>query len=189
MTPTLLGPTDPLPHRPRRIVVAGTSGSGKTTLAALVGARLGVPHVEIDGLYHGPGWTPRPTFEADVRRFTAEPEWVTEWQYTRVRALLADRADLLVWLDLSRATVMRQVVRRTVRRRLGRVQLWHGNLEPPLRTVLTNPEHIVRWAWSTHGKTERRIHEVLERRPDLPVVRLRSRTDVRRWLGGPLRQV
>ncbi len=52
----LLGPTDPLPHRPRRIVVAGTSGSGKTTLARRVGPVLDVPHVEIDALFHGPGW-------------------------------------------------------------------------------------------------------------------------------------
>lgn len=44
---------------------------------------------------------------------------------------------------------MRQVVRRTVVRRLRRVVLWNGNVEPPLRTIITEQDHIVRWAWRT----------------------------------------
>ncbi|OIJ63923.1 AAA family ATPase [Streptomyces mangrovisoli] len=183
----LLGPNDPLPDLPRRVLVAGTSGSGKTTLAARVGAELGVPHVEIDALYHGPDWTPRPTFETDVHRFSAEQGWVTEWQYGLVRAHLAERADLLIWLDLPRTRVMRQVVRRTLRRRLRRERLWNGNVEPPLWTIFTDREHIVRWAWNTHAKTAARVSAVLDARPELMVVRLRDRAETAHWLGGPLR--
>lgn len=182
----LLDPATPLAHRPRRVLVAGTSGSGKTTLAARVAALLEIPHVEIDGLFHGPGWTRRASFEADVERFSAGPAWVTEWQYSPVRPLLADRADLVVWLDLPRRTVMTQVVRRTLRRRLRRVELWNGNVEPPLHTFFTDREHIVRWAWSTRHNAARRVDVLLARRPDLPVVRLRSRREVDRWLDGPL---
>ena len=80
--------------------MAGTSGSGKTTLAATVGEVLGLPHVEIDALFHGPGWTPRASFIADVDAFTRQDRWVTEWQYSAVRDLLADSADLVVWVDL-----------------------------------------------------------------------------------------
>ncbi|KSZ56875.1 hypothetical protein Z045_20930 [Rhodococcus pyridinivorans KG-16] len=50
----LLDSSVPLPVRPRRVLVAGTSGSGKTTLAARIGETLDLPHVEIDGLHHGP---------------------------------------------------------------------------------------------------------------------------------------
>jgi len=106
-------------------------------LAVRIGELLTIPHVEIDALFHGPAWTPRETFAAEVKAFSAEPNWVTEWQYSTVRALLAERADLLVWLDVSRAAVMRRVVRRTVRRRLRRQVLWNGNIEPPLWTVFT----------------------------------------------------
>jgi adenylate kinase family enzyme len=183
----MLGPADPLPGRPRRVLVAGTSGAGKTTTARRIAAALGIPHVEIDGLFHGPDWVPRPSFEADVHRFAAEPVWVTEWQYAGVRAHLAERADLLVWLDLPRRVVMRQVVRRTLRRRLRRQRLWNGNVEPPLRTFFTDDEHIVRWAWVHHGGTGPRVARLLEHRPDLPVVRLRSRREVARWLDGSLR--
>lgn len=61
---------------------------------------------------------------------------VTEWQYGVVRDQLADRADLVVWLDLPRRSVMRQVVTRTVRRRFRREVLWNGNIEPPLHRIL-----------------------------------------------------
>jgi adenylate kinase family enzyme len=180
---------DPLPLRPRRVLVTGTSGSGKTTLAAALAARLGLPHTEIDALYHGPGWVPRPEFAADVAALVAREEWVTEWQYSVVRPLLLARADLLVWLDLSRWRVMRQQVRRTLRRRLRRVELWNGNVEPPLWTVLVNRDHIVRWAWRTHPKTEERVRAVLAAAGGPPVVRLRSRHEVRGWLDGPVTAV
>jgi len=183
----MLGDGDPLPATPRRVVVAGTSGSGKTTLAARVAGALGIAHVEIDALYHGPDWTPRASFRADVAALAAEPAWTTEWQYSAVRDLLADRADLMIWLDLRRATVMRQVIGRTLRRRLRRERLWNGNVEPPLRTIFTDPEHIVRWAWTGHHKTADRIAGVRERCPELPIVRLRDRAAVDRWCAGPLR--
>jgi adenylate kinase family enzyme len=177
----MLGLDDLLPERPHRVLVAGGSGSGKTTLAARVGQVLRLPHTDLDGLFHGPDWVPRASFVDDVRRFIAEPDWVTEWQYGAVRTELADRSDLLIWLDLSRWRVMTQVVRRTVRRRLRREQLWNGNLEGPLWTVFTDSGHIVRWAWSAYSRTAPRVWELQERRPELVIVRLRTRAAVRRW--------
>jgi adenylate kinase family enzyme len=184
----LLTAADALPRRPQRILVAGTSGSGKTTLAARICEQLGVRHVEIDALFHGPGWTPREAFVADVDEFSAAPSWVTEWQYSAVRARLAERADLVVWLDLSRATVMRQVVQRTLRRRLRRHELWNGNIEPPLWTVFSHRDHIVRWAWSTYHTSVQRIADLQQQRPDLVIVRLRDRHGVQQWINGPLRR-
>jgi len=183
---TLLTATDRLPGTPHRVLVAGTSGSGKTTLGRQIGSVLGIPHVEIDALYHGPGWTPRPSFTADVAELIARPAWVTEWQYHQVRPLLAQAADLMVWLDLSRPRVMFQVTRRTMIRRLRRQLLWNGNQEPPLRMLFTERDHIMRWAWRTHPDTAARIFAVLNDRPDLPVVRLTSHAVARAWMAGPL---
>lgn len=182
----LLGPADSLPHQPWRVLVAGTSGSGKTTLAARISSVLPVPQVEMDALFHGPDWTPRPSFEADVHRFSAQSGWVTEWQYDSMRAHLAGRADLLVWLDLRRDLVMRQVVRRTLRRRMRRQRLWNANIEPPLWTFFTDREHIVRWAWNTRHETSIRMGELLQQRPELTVVRLGDRHEVEQWLSGSL---
>lgn len=161
--------------------MAGASGAGKTTVAARIGEALGIEHVELDGLHHGPNWTPRPSFVDDVEEFAAGFHWVTEWQYGAVRPLLAERADLMIWLDLPRRVVMRQVIGRTLRRRIRREVLWNGNVEPPLHTIFTQRDHVVRWSWSTYGRLAGRIDEVLARHPDLPVVRLTSRRDVEGW--------
>ncbi|GAA1722620.1 adenylate kinase [Isoptericola hypogeus] len=179
-----VAPTVPTPTPPRRILVAGTSGSGKTTLAGRVSAALGVPHTELDSLHHGPGWTPRPEFEADVRALADGDAWVTEWQYRQVRSLLLSRAELLVWLDLPVRVVMRQVVRRTVSRRLRRTVLWNGNVEPPLRTVFTDQDHILRWAWRTRNKFRGLDRLLAVEAPHLTVVRLHSRREVDRWVTG-----
>lgn len=179
---------DPLPARPARVLVAGVSGVGKTTLAARIAEIVDAPHTEIDGLFHGAEWMPRPEFLDDVRALVDRSSWTTEWQYSSARALLASRADLLVWLDLPFVTVtLPRVVTRTVRRRVRREVLWNGNLEPPFRTFFTDREHIVRWAISTRRTYVTRIPQLEAERPDLTIVRLRSPRAVERWLTGPLR--
>ena len=177
-------PTEPVPAAapPRRILVAGTSGAGKTTLAGRLSRVLGVPHTELDALHHGPRWTPRPEFEDDARALAASDAWVTEWQYRRVRPLLLERAELLVWLDLPVRVVMRQVTARTVRRRRERTVLWNGNVEPPLRTFLYDPDHIVRWAWRTRHKLRGLDVRLAEEAPHLRVVRLRSHEETDAWV-------
>lgn len=184
---TSLGWNDPLPHSPRRVLITGTSGAGKSTLARAIAETLRVPYYELDALYHGPGWTPRPEFTDEVSAFARTESWVTEWQYSAVRPLLLVRADLLVWLDLPRWRVMSQLVPRTVIRRLRRAELWNGNVEPPLWTVFVDHDHILRWAWRTHPKTTRRMREVLAADHAPVVVSLRNRRQIRRWLAGPLR--
>ena len=178
---------DPLPRRPRRIVIAGVSGTGKTTLAQRIAPIAGTPHTEIDGLYHGRDWVPRAQFLDDVRALVARDAWTTEWQYADARPILAENADLLVWLDLPfLTTTLPRVIRRTMRRRIRREELWNGNIEQPLRTFFSDPEHIVRWAIRTRNKYRDRMPRLEARWPHLAVVRLRSTREVDAWLAGPL---
>ena len=109
-----------------------------------------------------------------------------EWLYDAVRPLLAERADLLVWLDLPTTVVMTQVLHRTWVRRRHRTVLWNGNVEPPWRTLLTRREHVVRLAWSTRQAARVRVAALLAHDPDVVVVRLTSHHGARRWLDGPL---
>jgi adenylate kinase family enzyme len=168
---------------PRRVLVAGVSGSGKSTLAREIGTRLGIEYVELDGLYHGPGWEPRPTFADDVAALVARDAWVTEWQYDAARPLTLARAELMVWLDLPIRLVLRQLTRRTLRRRVRREQLWHGNVEAPLHTVFTDREHVMRWAWSTRHTLDGLNRRLSVERPDLSVVRLTTRAEAQGWIG------
>ena len=173
--------SDPLPGRPKRVLVAGAVGAGKTTLVRQVAAGWGLPYVELDALYHGPQWQPRPTFRDDVVALAAEDEWVTEWQYTIARPLLAERADALVFLDLPIWVVTPRVVRRTLRRVLRRTELWNGLREPPLRTILNDPDHIIRWAIRTHREHAPRVRTLAEQRPELPIVWLSTRREIKAW--------
>lgn len=183
----MLRATDALPARPRRVVVAGVSGVGKTTLARRIAEILEIPHTEIDALFHGPSWRPRPEFIDDVRALATGDAWVTEWQYAAARPMLEHHADLLVWLDLPFATVtLPRVIARTIRRRVRGERLWNGNVEPPLHTFFTQPDHIVRWSIATRGKYSDLISAL---RDDLVVVRITTPKDAERWMAGPLTDV
>lgn len=167
---------------PRRVLVAGVTGVGKTTLARRIAAALDLEHVEVDALHHGPAWTPRAEFLADVRALAARESWVAEWQYDAARPMLLERAELLVWLDLPVSRAMAQLVRRTLVRRLRREELWHGNVEPPLCSILTDPDHVVRWGWRTRRRYRELVPAARAARPDLAVVRLGSHDEAGRWL-------
>ena len=122
-----------------------------------------------------------------MRRLVDAEAWTTEWQYSSARPLLAQHADLVVWVDPPFWTVtLPRVIRRTLRRRIRREVLWNGNVEPPLGTFFTNREHIVRWSISTGDKYRTRLAQLELDRPDLPIVRLRSQREVEAWLDGPL---
>lgn len=140
----------------KRVSIVGNSGSGKTHLAQRLAALMAAPHVELDALYHRPDWQPAPPdeFMRVVAGVANQPTWVIDGNYRAVtmNGPVWQRADTVVWLDLPRSSVMRQVTLRTCARALGRRALWNGNRER-LRDVLSwDPDRsIVRWAWTQHA--------------------------------------
>ncbi|USX51881.1 AAA family ATPase [Lentzea sp. HUAS12] len=182
----LLGPADPLPHVPRRVLVAGNAGSGKSTLCLRIAGLRDLPRVELDSLYWGPRWTPRPEFAGEVAALAREDRWVTEYQYKAARPALLARADTVVWLDHPFPTVVGRLVLRTVRRRAARAELWNGNQESPLWSVFTDSEHILRWGPKSYRRNRARVLALVD---DVVVVRLRGQWQVERWLSGPLASV
>ncbi|MEU6713476.1 hypothetical protein ABZ897_18490 [Nonomuraea sp. NPDC046802] len=136
----------------RRVSVVGNAGSGKSTLSAGLAGRLGVPWLELDSIFHMAGWTPRPPeeFRAEVERFTAGDGWVVDGNYSLVRDLVWSRADTVIWIDLPRHRVMRQLLSRTLRRMATGAELWNGNKES-FRFLLHKDESIIRLAWIKHA--------------------------------------
>lgn len=182
----MLSARDPLPFRPLRILIAGVTGSGKTTLARRIGAQWALPAIEIDALFHGPDWTPRSQFLDEVRAFADRERWVTEWQYggQGTNAILAPRAQLVVWLDYPYRVVRTRLLRRTFLRRLLRTSLWNGNVEKPLWQPLgTDPQtNILLWQRHTLHKWDARLPQMAARYPHLTIVRLKTPRETGRWL-------
>jgi adenylate kinase family enzyme len=83
----------------RRIAVVGTSGSGKTWLGREIARRLVVPFVELDSIYHQPGWQPLPAeeFRRRVADIVAGAGWVIDGNYSAVRDVVWTRADTVIW--------------------------------------------------------------------------------------------
>jgi adenylate kinase family enzyme len=149
----------------RRISVVGTCGAGKTSVAQRLAERLSLPHIELDALFWGPDWTPRDelTFRSLVAQAASAEAWVIDGNYSRVRDLVWERAETVVWLDYSFARVFRQLLGRTLRRAFRREALWHGNRERLLK-AFGSRESILLWAIRTHRR-RRRQYEGLVRDP------------------------
>ena len=164
-----------------RISVVGGSCSGKTTLSRKLSARLGVPHIELDALHHGPNWDEAPAelLQQRVRDALAQAPggWVVDGNYHgKIGRLVQDEADLVVFLDPSFATALRRALWRTFSRSLMRQELWNGNRET-FRNAFSK-HSIVLWVIQTHRQTRLKW---AERLAGCEVVHLRSPQEVERW--------
>jgi adenylate kinase family enzyme len=173
----------------QRVSVVGNSGSGKTQLASQIARALGLPVVELDAIHHLAGWEPiEPAeFVRQVTALAATDRWVIDGNYRTVvvEGPVWRRADTVVWLDLPRRRVMRQLIARTLRRVVQREQLWNGNREP-LRNLWAWDPHksILRWAWTQHTKYQDRYRSAMASPAlcHITFVRLESHDDAERWL-------
>jgi adenylate kinase family enzyme len=172
----------------QRVSVVGTSGSGKSTLGAALAKRLGADFLELDSVFHQPGWVPLPDeeFRRRVGDAVAAERWVVDGNYSsKVRDLIWGRADTVVWLDLPKRIVMRRIIWRSFRRAAGRTELWNGNREHWRNLFSLNKEEsIITWAWQTHAANRVKYAAAMAdgANAELHFVRLKNPAEVRRFL-------
>jgi adenylate kinase family enzyme len=165
-----------------RIAIIGPSGSGKTWLASRLAHGLGIRHIEIDALHHGPNWE---TCGPDVLRervaaATDGDDWVSDGTYHQmIGELVLERAETIAWLDLPVRMVLWRLVRRTYVRKKHLTELWHGNREGPWRESF---RYLIWPAFTRAFENRRTLPRLFARHAHLRVHRLRSDPDVRMFL-------
>jgi len=164
----------------KRVQVVGTSGSGKTTTGRLLAERLGVQHIELDALHHGPNWA-EPTAEEFRTRVeaaigSAPDGWVIDGGYgSKLGTLVAEQADLPLHVCL------RRLWRRTWGRIIRREELWSGNRES-IRNAFFIKDSLFSWTIRRHRPGRKLIRERIARNPHVNVVHLRSQREVDQFL-------
>ena len=163
---------------PRRIWIVGNSGSGKTTLAAAAAHRLGLPHVELDALQHGPDWAQATPEELRTRasEALAGDAWVVDGNYRVARDDHMHRAEQVVWIDYTLPLIVSRVTRRTAARLVMRRRIFNGNRERWRNLV--DPTHPVWWAMTSHTPRRREYASLMDDR----WLRLRAPREAARWL-------
>jgi adenylate kinase family enzyme len=170
----------------RRVSVVGAPGSGKSTLASELASRLAVSHVELDAIYHQPGWVPLAAaeFSRRVASAAAGDGWVIDGNYGKVRDLVWGRADTVVWLDYSFALIFARLLRRTQARVRSGEELWNGNRERFAEQFLSQGSLLL-WAIKTYPRYRATFPALLasDAYSHLRVVRFRAPREAQEWLG------
>jgi adenylate kinase family enzyme len=161
-----------------RIAVVGPSGSGKTWLSSRLATTLGLRHIEIDALYHGPNWeaVSLSVLRDRVAEATEGDDWVSDGTYHQlIGELVLQRSEVVAWLDLPVRLVVWRLLRRTYLRKKHATELWYGNREGSWRDSL---RFLIWPAIRRASENRRRLPALFERHPHLLVHRLRSHAAV-----------
>jgi adenylate kinase family enzyme len=170
----------------RRFSIAGISGSGKTTTSRAISERLGLQHVELDALFHGPNWSEPADEEFKGRILDAVDgldDWVIDGNYHgRIGSLVLEQADTLVWLDLPLHVCLRRMWHRTWRRIRTGEELWSSGNRERIWTAFVMRDSLLHWTVKAYFRHRREWPERFAGHPHLELVHLRSPREVERWL-------
>ena len=169
----------------QRISVVGTTGSGKTTVARQISSLLKLPYIELDALYWDENWkgVSDPVFRERVISAVKAEQWVIDGNYSRIRSLVWERADTVVYLDYSFWRTFWQLFTRTIKRSIQQKELWHGNRED-LRRSFFSSDSIMLWMLKSY-KRRRKQYAILMQQPEnvhLCFVQLKTPRTTKAWL-------
>ena len=150
-----------------RILLLGCAGSGKTTFARRLGARTGVPVLCLDAIWQ-PHWTDAdlPHLRSLIAAAHAADTWISDGNFAAATFdLRLPRADLVVWLERSRALCAWRGVTRVLRQG-----------EAHRVAYLSN---VLRFIWGFDRINRPRIEAGLAAHgPHIPIIRFRTDRDV-----------
>ncbi|WFU11201.1 AAA family ATPase [Rhizobium sp. CB3090] len=163
-----------------RILVMGCSGGGKSTLSQEICARLDLPYVSMDREFFWlPGWVKRDKAEerALIAAKVAEERWLIDGTAPSSFDLRLPRTEFVLWVRMPRWLCMWGALSRALR--------WLGRSRPDMAPGC--PERIdwefLRYIWDWERKFAPKVLAGLAQHgPDVPVLQLKSRGEMRQLL-------
>lgn len=110
------------------MTILGLPGSGKSTLARKISRKLSIPHIHIDRFWleAGGGHNSRTTADPEkahahvkneVLKAIQSDSWVSDGVYSRIQPEIADKADIVIFLDIPLWRRLFNHAKRTIHRR------------------------------------------------------------------------
>ncbi len=169
--------------RPKRIMICGASGSGKSTLAARLGQALSLPVIHGDKFFFDPGWVQRPpeVSNALFDEAAMQENWIIDGNNSRTIDTRAQRAELIIYLELGRVRRLRRTLWRTLR--------GYGRTRPDMAPGC--PEQLdlgfqFDWVWGFDRNSGPKMEAFLARWADRrPILRLHGGAAARRFAADP----
>lgn len=168
---------------PSRVLFYGVTGSGKSSAACAYADRTGLPEFSADDdIGWLPGWRQPDTAEQRelAARIAGQDQWVLDSAYGVWRDLVIPRAELIVGLDYPRWLSLLRLVRRSLRRVIGREEVCNGNRETFGRLLAS--DSIIGWHFRSFTR-KRRVMRELESSPGTAEVLIfRRPRELEAWL-------
>ncbi|NLR95996.1 AAA family ATPase [Rhizobium sp. P38BS-XIX] len=167
-------------RRANRIMVMGCSGGGKSTLSQKIADRFGLAYVSIDrDVLWLPGWVERAKDEqrAIIISKVREERWILDGTNPSTFDLRLPRTDLVIWVRMPRLLCIWGAVTRWIK--------WMGRTRPEMAPgcIEKIDWEFLRFIWTFEEKFSPRVTAGLaEHGPDVPVLQLKSRGEMRQLL-------
>ena len=141
----------------KRIAIIGCAGSGKSTLALELQPILSLPLYHIDQYYWQPNWG-RPNFEEFQMSHDSlcdQEEWIIEGTTLGTAQYRFERADCIIFLDVTRGVCFWRVFKRLIK--------YFGKVRPSGAPGCKERLDIefLKWMWNFNKKRRPMILEFL----------------------------
>ncbi len=169
-----------LVKKANRILVMGCSGGGKSTLSQKIATHVGLAYVSIDrDVLWLPGWVQRDKAEqrAIIVAKVQGERWIMDGTNPSTFDVRLPRTDLVIWVRMPRLLCIWGAVSRWIK--------WMGRTRPEMAPgcIEKIDWEFLRFIWTFEEKfTPRVLAGLAEHGPDVPVLQLKSRGEMRQLL-------
>ncbi|WP_442966437.1 AAA family ATPase [Rhizobium sp. ERR 1071] len=167
-------------RRANRILVMGCSGGGKSTLSQQIATRFGLTYVSIDrDVLWLPGWVQRDRDEqrAIIVTKVQGERWIMDGTNPSTFDIRLPRTDLVIWVRMPRLLCIWGAISRWIK--------WMGRTRPEMAPGCIEKVdwEFLRFIWTFEEKfTPRVLAGLAEHGPNVPVLQLKSRGEMRQLL-------